>query len=474
MTKLSKSNESALGSAIDLFNDLRSIATKPDKAAELISRHRKNTNPYIRSISSASQDLICAFPVISSRNISMDAQILVSKAIEKNCVSMLQMIFAANQVYNANDVDGIRDILSKYHVNLSKNTNAVDMDDIVRLISNESGSISDMGFVSNPSMIHEGTNIPYSVSYEAKKQLNNLNEVLGPDVNTKSIGESYSCVTDSQGRFKVSTQPRRMYTEANKEQSDNSEDQLTKNNVNQGVLGNGDAIKGLKDKTDMLSKQILPSEYKKANELAPTMMVINYNLAKDNYAVRVDNAIIGVKAKLYPLSSEDIVSHLVSKTRDSNTLMNLIRVSTGEISFFKDFLLAIDKNKAEALTYSKKGSANKLWKVLERRANKSKLNAMLARKNDATAITTLVISQNEVDYMKKEYNVDFDQIKVVRNLFDKYNLLCVCIVDESLEIAKFMYDTGDDMWETLPFSALEKEASDNTYKKVVNLMTKVM
>ena len=323
-------------------------------------------------------------------------------------------------------------------------------------------------------MIHECTSIPYSVSYEAKKQLNNLNEVLGPDVNAKSINESYSCVTDSQGKFRVSTQPRRMYAEANKEQSENSEDQLTKNNINQGVLGNGDAIKGLKDKTDMLSKQILPSEYKKANELAPTMMVVNYNLAKDNYAVRVDNAIIGVKAKLYPLSSEDIVSHLVSKTRDSNTLMNLIRVSTGEISFFKDFLLAIDKNKAEALTYSKKGSANKLWKVLERRANKSKLNAMLARKNDATAITTLVISQNEVDYMKKEYNVDFDQVKVVRNLFDKYNLLCVCVVDESLEIAKFMYDTGDDMWETLPFSALEKEASDNTYKKVVNLMTKVM
>lgn len=472
MTKLSKSNESALGSAIDLFDYLRDLSTKPNVRKELLNRHKRNNNPYIRSISSASQDLICAFPVISSRNISMDAQILVSKAIEKNCVSMLQMIFAANQVYSDKDVDGIRDILAKYHVNLNKSSNAIDMDDVVRLISNESGSISDMGYITNPSMIHEGTAVPYSITYEAKKQLNKLNEVLGPDVNAKSINESFSCVTDSQGKFKVSNQPRRMYSEA-KGKTDDSSEQF-KDTANQGIKGDGSDTKTLKDKTDMLSKQILPSEYKKANELAPTMMVINYNLAGENYAVRVDNAVIGVKAKLYPLSSEDIISHLVSKTRDSNTLMNLIRVSTGEISFFKDFLLAIDKNKAEALTYSKKGSANKLWKVLERRANKSKLNAMLARKNDATAITTLVISQNEVDYMKKEYNVDFDQIKVVRNLFDKYNLLCVCIVDESLEIAKFMYDTGDDMWETLPFSALEKEASDNTYKKVVNLMTKVM
>ena len=57
---------------------------------------------------------------------------------------------------------------------------------------------------------------------------------------------------------------------------------------------------------------------------------------------------------------------------------------------------------------------------------------------------------------------------------EQYNLLGMSIVDESLEIAKFMWDTGEDLWETVSFNNLERESNDNTYKKVVNLMTKVM
>ena len=45
--------------------------------------------------------------------------------------------------------------------------------------------------------------------------------------------------------------------------------------------------------------------------------------------------------------------------------------------------------------------------------------------------------------------------------------------DEALEVAKFMFDTGDGNWENYSFSSLEREDKDNTYKKVVNLMTKV-
>ena len=123
---------------------------------------------------------------------------------------------------------------------------------------------------------------------------------------------------------------------------------------------------------------------------------------------------------------------------------------------------------------SRKGSSNMMWKVLERRANKSKFNKLMARSNDSTAITTIMVSQNEVDYMKKEYQVDISDIHTARTLLDQYNLIGLCIVDESLEIAKFLYDTGDDMWETISFSNLERESNDNTYKKVVNLMTKVM
>ena len=49
----------------------------------------------------------------------------------------------------------------------------------------------------------------------------------------------------------------------------------------------------------------------------------------------------------------------------------------------------------------------------------------------------------------------------------------IVVVDESLEIAKFMFDDGDGVYETLTFDYLEKESNGNDYKKVINLMSKI-
>ena len=125
------------------------------------------------------------------------------------------------------------------------------------------------------------------------------------------------------------------------------------------------------------------------------------------------------------------------------------------------------------MAHSKKGSANPMWKVLERRAMGSRLKRLIGSNNNYMAITSLIISQEDVDYMKKEYNVNIEDPSTVYPLFSNYNLMCFGISDESLEVAKFMFDTGEGNWENYSFTSLDREDKDNTYKKVVNLMTKV-
>ena len=93
--------------------------------------------------------------------------------------------------------------------------------------------------------------------------------------------------------------------------------------------------------------------------------------------------------------------------------------------------------------------------------------------NDATAITTLAISQNEVEWLRKNENMDIMNPYTARSIMESFNLMGISIVDESVEVARFIFDTGDDDYESLTFSALERESSDSTYKKVVNLMTKM-
>ena len=150
-----------------------------------------------------------------------------------------------------------------------------------------------------------------------------------------------------------------------------------------------------------------------------------------------------------------------------------MRATTNEIAFFRDFLFAVDQAKFDAKSYGRQASSNKMWKVLERRSLKSKFRRSLKMYNDATAITTLVLSENDADYLKTTGSIDIMNISNARKILDAYNFMCLCVANQSTEVASILYDTGDDTYEMIPFSGLEREASDNSYKKMVNLMAKI-
>lgn len=92
--------------------------------------------------------------------------------------------------------------------------------------------------------------------------------------------------------------------------------------------------------------------------------------------------------------------------------------------------------------------------------------------NDATAITTLCITQEEVEYLKKTKYINVEDPRVICKIMDAYNMMGFVIVDEALEIAKFLYDDGEGQYEVITFANLEREQKDNT-KKIVNLMSKM-
>ena len=235
----------------------------------------------------------------------------------------------------------------------------------------------------------------------------------------------------------------------------------------------------MKASSEYFKNQVLDSEYKKANELMPTTMIVNFTIRAEQKDgtykdASVANAVVGVKAKLYPINSDDVINHLVDKTQSRNWITNFIRATTRETSFIKDFVLAIDKAKIDAMSLSdRKSTSDKMWKVLERRATVSRLKRAMHQPNNASAITTLLISQDEVEYIRKYFNIDMENTRNVVGLFEALNLMGFAIVDESLEVVKFIFDEQSPSWETISFSHLERESSDNTYKKVVNLMTKV-
>lgn len=434
-------HETSLGHIIDIWDSVKDL--KDEIHGEIT---KKGGSPMqsrlgMTSIAKAASNLTMVFPVICSRNISIDAQRMVVKALEKNDVSMLQRLFASWQVADGG-VSNVQDYISAFHKNLS--SGAASMDDVFRVMDKfEEGALTS---VQTKAIKEDMQNINFTLPDAVSE-----NSLMSFSVNNEGVVRE-----DSAGGSGSADRPGPL------NRSDKNKDRKMTS----------------KEVAEYFGKQVVDADYKKANELMPTTMVVNFciNDPSKEKLLPYDSALVAVKAKLYPISSEDIVNHVSDKTMEKNWITNFFRASTREISFMKDFVLALDKAKIDALSLSdRKRTSDKMWKVLERRALTARIKRSMLRNDTASvaAITTLVVSQEEVEYMRKYNNVDLERVSTVLNLFTALNLMCVVIVDESLEVAKFIYDEQDPMWETISFNHLEREAADNAYKRVVNLMTKV-
>lgn len=237
-----------------------------------------------------------------------------------------------------------------------------------------------------------------------------------------------------------------------------------------------DAQKRAENKYNYLSKQLLDSDVKKANELQPTMIMINYQVAdrdKDSSEVNnyiSDTFIAGVKSRLISVHSADILERIKFMGKGGADMKNLIRATTKETSFSKDFLSAIQQAKIDAKKDSKLYKSNGIWRSLAARSARSKINRLIRMQNGSAAITTLVMTVQEVEIAKEQYGIDLLNPGNAIKFMDAYNLLALVIVDEQTETAHFIYD-GDAYYEVLAFSTLQKE-NDRSYKQVIDLLNK--
>lgn len=458
-------HESQLGAIMDMIAALKDL-----KDADVANQQKKKPLSGMTSLSKATSNMTLVFPVICSRGISIENASMVSKAVEKNAVSMLQKLLSA---YNISTESDLISYIQQFHRNIS--TKSVDLDDIFRIADGADAALTkheammiqeDMKnldyYLPDPISEHALTSF---VVHEGKAE-----PVITRDERRRDYDENRERQLKKDREHDEDRARQRDRDDRNQREHDEDRefDKYTRQNN-----ARKDSARLDKDRVDYFNKQVVDSEFKKANELMPTTMAVNFTvITSDGQKIdRYESALVGVKAKLYPVGSEDIVSHVAEKTTDRNWLTNLFRASTRETSFLKDFVLALDKAKIDAMS-TRNSSSDRMWKVLERRATCSRLNRILRTNNAASAITTLCVSQEEVEYLRKYHNIDMERTAVIAGLFDSLNLMCVCIVDETLEVAKFIFDEAEPMWETISFTHLEREASDGAYKKVINLMTK--
>lgn len=475
MNKYQMVHETVARDIIDIIDDVKSF----DQVDWIV-----NKNARTGSIAKQASNLILVFPVLCSTSISIQTATIISKAIERKCAALLQILFAAVNMTNATD---IYEYIGNFHSNINKQ---LDLDEFLNAMDrlSESGIIQITDAEAYNAVKEDMRNLNYFLDdlyddtipiteFVSKTNLYGESQIVceakgggggkgGGGKGGNNGGGNKNNSNNAKVNFKVPDET--IGSIASKVAKELKDDRpRTYGNANR----NRDDIPSLKDQMDYFKNQLLPQDVEKANELMPTMMAVNFTYYKNGAEIR-QTGIIGIKAKLYPIDSMDIVTRLASKYSDKNTLFQFVKASTREISFFKDFLFAVDKAKLDGIYMASNSNNAKIFKLLERRAAKYRFSALL-RKNDASPITTLVMSQDEAEYLKRYNSLDVNNPNICKPVMNAYNLMCITIADESLEVAKFLYDDGDNIFESLSFDGLEKEAKDSSYKKVVNLMSKI-
>lgn len=362
-----------------------------------------------KSINSATKDLVLTFPVMFSRNMELATAELIARALEAKYANLVKMLLTAMAITNATDaIDYVKNI----HSNMQFN-NGIDVDDYLTInskLAKESGAMT---------MFTPGIKAVYeNYKHSLKHSLPIANQI---------ISESDSKRDDNKSGKSKDNKP--------------------------------GSIKFDQDKLD------------KANQQMPLMMKVNF-ISKATGRPITTSAYLGIKCKLFDVTGLDIIQRIVSKNSSAISLFNFIRATSQEIGFWRDFVFALSKAKVDAISNARNGSSSKMWKALEQRATKSKLNQFFRQKNDATAITSLLVTTDEVEELKKNNDIDLSRSNVARKIISDYNLLCIGIVDETTESVALIFDTGDDEYELVRFKSLKKD-KDMDAKQIVNLLTKM-
>ena len=112
-----------------IIRDIVDVAKDFANSDEIDRVTNFNNKSSIKSITSKAEALTMVFPVICSRNMTFSTACMISKAIERKAVSLLQMLFSAANITDAED--GI-DYISRFHTNL--NTGRMSVDDFMHVM----------------------------------------------------------------------------------------------------------------------------------------------------------------------------------------------------------------------------------------------------------------------------------------------------------------------------------------------------
>ena len=217
-------------------------------------------------------------------------------------------------------------------------------------------------------------------------------------------------------------------------------------------------------------------DFNKLNQFQPVLLnlEIRYKSKDGEPMPIVDTLMLGVKGIAHPIPSMDLVTGLGTALQRDSLVLQFFRMTSGETSFLKDFVLNLDvaKARSSAKTTTGKKMLETLRRQSEWNARRSNwLIAAITKRNFIPPTATVVVTADEVDRVRSLYGVDFSKPAVVRELLRSHNLMGFMIVDEAIGLVR-VFEDGDDDFDRVPMDTLKAQGKETSVKDIMTILAR--
>ena len=201
-----------------------------------------------------------------------------------------------------------------------------------------------------------------------------------------------------------------------------------------------------------ITASVTKSSEGKTNSAIPTYIQTDVTWDKGS---RKTSIRFGVKTMVHIVDYNDVIHYLGQKTRGSNFLVNLVKLTTGELRLVRDLILNVEDSKKIARDSVDKKNGS-IWHDMNTIYSTTVLDKISKNKSKRNFIptATVMISIEEVHEIKRQTSIDIlNNKRAAQRIYDSFYLLEFIVVDEINETV-YKYHGGRNLFETHKLSRM--------------------
>ena len=445
-----------LSSLIDITGILKNEVSKRDPSGGSYTKAIGEAYSKAKSISERASKYILQYPVAVSGSITdIKTALAIAKQVEFDCARFYILASGLQPVIDYGKGDTIQAHLDTLQTGAEslgypcKITRATD-EDIRR-------SIENLSYIDKPYELFGRESLLAKNVYSQEIKIDDDVEVEQAEANND---ESNNAVVDEGSLTGTTTQAP---SEDNNENPDN----------------------GKQPTAFMTPNGVSKKDLEALGKAAPTVFTLEF-IIHDIAGGRTIKVPMAIKSDLQFINREEIKRLVTEVNSPGSWLHTLIKLTSGEINFLKDWVLAAERAKKDVEAervlgnapisrrlidarnrYRVKSSANAITKLI------NKCKDFIAKKNykDLPMITVVMTEQDFEEASGVRVNrVLNGSSKLVEQVIDTYMLLGFGIVDEMKDVAYFFY-AGEEGYSTIKLSEMGSNGSDkNVGEKLTDVL----